>query len=364
MICMYFWLFRLNEERRKHREAALKAWETIRRKHREKRVEGVEKLTNFIDVEKIGKITHPEVSPEKIEDSWPGNGVIKLFKKTPEDIACGPFWEIRWAYGCPLNCSYCYLRGTMRGRMKQSYVRIEETTRCIKEAFQQIIEPQIFNSGELCDSLMNPPLMVKIVDLFEEQTKHKIFLLSKFGTKNIGFLLEKPRKQVICGWSINSEPVALKWESAAAKPSDRIEAASLVWESGYDTRIRIDPIFPIENWEKHYGKILEDVFSSFWPNRIILGTPRGLWKTINYAKKAGVDMSWTNFFEENTSWGKKLSFESRKDIYTFFYDKIESLSYPLQRVSMCKETTEMWNELGLKYVPKTCNCYGKAAYPL
>ena len=167
----------LSDEKQKHRQAALKAWETIRQKHKEQRVKGVEKLTQWIEVKKIGDITHPEISEVPIREIWPGNGVIKLFNKTPDDIACGPFWEIRWAYGCPLNCSYCYLRGTMRGRMKPSYVRIEETKRCIQEAFQHIHEPQIFNSGELCDSLMNPPLMAEIVDLFEEQKKHKIYLL-------------------------------------------------------------------------------------------------------------------------------------------------------------------------------------------
>ena len=352
----------LSDEKQKHRQAALKAWETIRRKHKEQRVKGVEKLTQWIDAEKIGKIPHPELVEEPVREPWSGNGVIKLFSKTPSDIACGPFWEIRWAYGCPLNCSYCYLRGTMRGRMKPSYVRIEETTRCVKEAFQNIHEPQIFNSGELCDSLMNQPLMAEIVDLFEEQDKHKIYLLSKFGTSNIGFLLENPRKQTICGWSINSEIVASKWEQGAAKPSGRIEAASLVWEEGYDTRIRIDPIFPVLEWREHYGELLDQIFSKLLPERIILGTPRGLWKTINYARKAGVDVSWTKYFKENTGWGKKLSYESRKDIYSFFYEKIKSLGYPLHKVSICKETLSMCEVLDLKHSAKTCNCYGKNSY--
>lgn len=347
-------------EKQKHRQAALKAWETIRRRHKEQRAKDTEKLTQWITVDKIGKISHPEILQEEKFDVWPGNGVIKLFKKTPDDIACGPFWELRWAYGCPLNCSYCYLRGTMRGRMNPSYVRFEETKRCVKEAFQNIKKPQIFNSGELCDSLMNPPLMADIVDLFEGQTKHKIYLLSKFGINNIGFLLEKPRNQVICGWSVNAEPVASKWETGAAKPKERIEAASLVWEEGFDTRIRIDPIFPIQNWETHYGNLLENIFSAIFPNRIILGTPRGLWKTINYAKKANVDMSWTKFFIENTGWGRKISFQSRKKIYEYFVKKLESMGYPIHKISICKETISMLKELNLH--KKGCNCYGPTAY--
>jgi len=346
----------------KHREAALKAWETIRKKRREKAAENVKTLDDWLSASEINKIKHPEEIDIQRYTDWQGNGVIKLFNKTPSDIACGPFWEIRWAYGCPLDCSYCYLRGTMRGNMKQSYVRFEEIKRCVEEAFQKITTPQIFNSGELCDSLMNPILMEKIVNLFETQNKHKIFLLSKFGIQNIGFLLETPLKQTICAWSINAKPVAEKWENNAAKPSDRIKAASLVWEEGYDTRIRLDPIFPIDDWKHHYGNLIEELLSELYPNRIILGTPRGLWKTIRYAEQAGVDMSWTKFFKENSGWGKKLSFDLRYEIYSFFYSKLGSLGYPSHKISMCKETVEMWKSMGYKYKPTTCNCYGPSAY--
>ncbi|MDE2590772.1 MAG: hypothetical protein KGL95_14045, partial [Patescibacteria group bacterium] len=140
-----------------------------------------------------------------------------------------------------------------------------------------------------------------------------------------------------------------------------IEAAKMVKDVGYDTRIRIDPIFPIFEWKKHYEKIIDKIFSKFVPDRVILGTPRGLWKTIKYAREANVDMSWANYFSEDSSWGKKLSFKQRKEIYQFFYDKLKSLGYNLSKISLCKETTSMWEELGLQYVSVTCNCYGKNA---
>jgi sulfatase maturation enzyme AslB (radical SAM superfamily) len=107
--------------KQRYKEAALKAWRTIRLKKREKAAEDAEKLDNWIDVESINKIQHPEISENGQVEKWKGNGVVKLFSKTPDDIACGPFWEIKWAYGCPLDCSYCYLRGTMRGKMKPSF---------------------------------------------------------------------------------------------------------------------------------------------------------------------------------------------------------------------------------------------------
>ena len=73
-------------------------------------------------------------------------------------------------------------------------------------------------------------------------------------------------------------------------------------------------------------------------------------------------MTWTKFFKENTGWGKKLSFDDRFEIYSFFYKKLDSYGYPLYKVSICKETLPMWEALGQEYSPLTCNCYGLKAY--
>lgn len=348
----------------RQRKAALKAWKSIRNKQKVMATAGSLKIDKYLTLEQVGEIHHPELVHDKGKSQEPeilsyAKGIVSLFHKTPPDIACGRFWEVRWAYGCPLDCNYCYLRGTMRGNMKPRPLKVEHVLTAIDEAFEKISEPSIFNSGELSDSLMYPSLMEKIVDKFEQQKKHKIALLSKMGTRNIDFLTKKLRMQTICAWSLNATEVAKRWEKAAAPPEDRIYAAKLVSEVGYDTRIRIDPIFPIANWELHYEDVLYRLFSEFTPKKIILGTPRGLWKTIKYAKQAGIDMSWAEFFREDSSWGKKLTFIQRKDIYQFFFDKLASLGYPASSISMCKETTTMWEAMGLHYVPLTCNCYGR-----
>ena len=350
-------------ERAKYRNAALKAWCTIRRRRREVASRGVRRIEEFLPPRKVGSLEHPETLPlEETKKESFGNGLVKVFQKTPDDIVCGRFWELRWAFGCPLDCNYCYLRGTMRGRMRPSFVKVEHALAALDEAFPRIKRPSLFNSGELSDSLMNPLHMAKIADKFEAQEKHKLVTLSKFGPKAVGFLIEKPRKQVICAWSINSSEVARRWEKAAAKPDNRIEAASLVAKAGYDIRVRIDPIFPIDDWQAHYEDLLYSIFSAFEPRKIILGTPRGLWKTIKYARAAGVDMSWSNYFREDSGWGKKLDFDQRKELYSWFYDKLSSLGYDRRRVTMCKETRQMWDALSLKYVPLTCQCYGPAAF--
>jgi DNA repair photolyase len=188
--------------------------------------------------------------------------------------------------------------------------------------------------------------------------------LSKCGFQNIGFLTEEPRKQVICGWSINAPEIAKQWEKSAALPEHRIEAAALVKEAGYDTRIRIDPIFPIKEWQVHYDNLLTKILAKLTPERIILGTPRGLWKTIKYAKESNANMEWVQFFADDSSWGKKLAFETRKEIYEFFYNRLDSHGYPKSKISLCKETLDMWEALGLKSTSGLCNCYNGRAVNL
>lgn len=72
-------------------------------------------------------------------------------------------------------------------------------------------------------------------------------------------------------------------------------------------------------------------------------------------------MTWVKFFKEDSSWGRKLSFEQREEIYEFFFDKLGSAGYPLSKVSLCKETVRMLEALGIEYPGRTCNCYGENA---
>jgi spore photoproduct lyase len=218
--------------------------------------------------------------------------------------------------------------------------------------------PALFNSGELCDSLMFPVAMTKIADKFEEQKRHKLVTLSKLGVENAKFLIQKQRKNTICSWSINSMQVAKLWEARAPDPEQRIGTASLVHDAGYEIRIRIDPIFPIEGWRQHYGDIAYKIVSRVEPSRIILGTPRGLWKTIYYAEKAKVDASWIKYFDNTeTGWGKKLPFELRKEIYEYMFDRLAALGFARSKVSICKETSELLDAIGVEHQQSTCQCY-------
>jgi len=196
---------------------------------------------------------------------------------------------------------------------------------------------------------MNPPTIEKIADKFEQQNRHKLLLLTK--SSNIQFLLEKPRRQTIASFSINTPKVWALWEKKTPPPERRIEAAKKLVEGGYEVRLRIDPIFPIEEWRQCYDKLLSLIFRELpeGPERITLGMPRGLKKTLMYAK----DRSWTRGLTEKTGWGLKLPTELRKEVYVFFLNRLQRFGFSIEKVALCKETASLSQELG---VGRRCNC--------
>jgi len=282
-----------------------------------------------------------------------GGGIIRYFDKTPRDIVCPHFWELNWAYGCRFECEYCYLQGTFRGNKEPRPRPLNQVFTALDEFFKDHRgKPQILNSGELTDSLVYPDRIKLISDKFEQQSEHKLLILTK--SSNVKPLLDRPRKQTVFSFSLNANEVWRRWEHKTPPPIQRIEAAKAAAEIGDEVRVRIDPIFPIENWQAEYEDLVYSIFSEFTPERITLGTPRGLAKTLMYSR----DLSWAKYFDkgEETGWGKKISDVLRREIYLFFYDKLCSLGFDKSKIALCKETASMWKELGLDPAKVRCNC--------
>jgi len=287
--------------------------------------------------------------------------IITRFDKTPKpknpsDVVCPHFLELKWAYGCPFDCSWCYLKGTFRFRPNgkepviKDFKKIEMHTKAFLEEAEV---PEILNTGEIADSLMyensDEPFSKFIIPFFETQKHHKVLFLTK--SSNVKNLLEiEPHNQAIVSFSLNAIPVAKRWEKA---PSilRRIEAAKKVYQAGYEIRVRIDPMVPIENWKEFYLQLVDLIFKDLTPERITLGSLRGLQSTINGCS----DKSWVKYLKESSNWGKKIDFQTR---FTMYSEVIEHLKtkYDYEKVALCKETIKMWNSLKMNYKQIRCNC--------
>ena len=293
-----------------------------------------------------------------------GDGsIITRFEKTPlptkpTDVVCPHFLELKWATGCPYDCAWCYLNGTLRLRPKKTtpcvkdYEKIEHHVRAFLEDVDWCEE--LLNSGELADSLMwernGNPFSKFILSLFEGQNRHKVLFVTK--SKNIErFLEDDYRANAIISFSLNADSVARRFEKGAPTVAERIEAASKLYRAGYEVRIRIDPMVPVSDWEEGYKSLIGHIFSSFVPSRITLGSLRGLQSTINQAK----DKSWVVYLSERSGWGKKIDFDTRFRMYSEIIHYM-SERYSYRDIGLCKETVEIWDKLGMDYRNIKCNC--------
>jgi len=288
--------------------------------------------------------------------------IIKRFDKTPypvkpTDVVCPHFLELKWAYGCPFDCSWCYLKGTFRFRpegIKPAYKPLEKVKSHVEAFLQEVKTPEILNTGEIADSLMKEngdcPFSKFVISLFEKQDRHKVLFVTK--SANVKNLLEiaSPR-QVIVSFSLNAKPVAKRWEKKAPPVEKRIEAAKKLSEAGYEVRIRIDPMVPIEHWGKYYIKLVDEIFLRFVPERITLGSLRGLQSTINGTN----DTSWVKYLKERSNWGKKIDFTTRYRMYIMLIDHLRS-RHNYHNIALCKETKAMWEKLAMDWSRIRCNC--------
>lgn len=292
-----------------------------------------------------------------------GDGsIINRFDKTPlpirsTDVICPHFIELKWAYGCPFDCAWCYLKGTFRfhpTKTKPVFKDRQKIELHTRRFLEEVTTPEILNTGEIADSLMGEslgePFSKFIIPMFEEQNRHKVLFVTK--SDNIKHLLEiKPHNQVIISFSLNSDEVAKRWEKGAPPVDRRIEAGRKLSQAGYEVRIRIDPMVPVQGWEKQYVDLVNQIFASFTPERITLGSLRGLQTTINGSK----DTSWVEYLTEKSNWGKKIDFKTRYELYTTVINLLKD-KHNYTSVALCKETLAMWGRLGMDYKKIRCNC--------
>ena len=292
-----------------------------------------------------------------------GDGsIIKRFDKTPipgkkTDVVCPHFLELKWATGCPYDCSWCYLKGTFRFLPYKAKPHIKDFNKIrahVETFLDWVKEPEVLNSGELADSLMfegNKKSFINfIVPFFEQQNKHKILLLTK-SDRIQNLLRLNFHKQVVASFSLNAIPVAKEWELKAPSIEKRIVAAKALYDKGYEVRIRIDPMVPVNDWEKLYIELIDILFNSFIPERITLGSLRGLQSTINGTE----DKSWVKYLSEYSNWGKKININLRLAMYERLISYLKE-EYNFSKISLCKETVAVWEILKLDYKKIKCNC--------
>ena len=295
---------------------------------------------------------------------------IQPFKGMEPPIICPRFWKLQFAYGCPLDCHYCYLLGTYYRQSPYQHpptyykdMTLEAFRNELLDFFDKTGEPQLLNTGELADSTMfegqeffGASFSNFIIPLFERQRRHKVLFLTKIA--NISNIVEIPNaigkvKQTIMSFSMNPPEVARE-ANETQNISHRIESAKRCFESGYEIRMRIDPMIPIPNWRLQYKNLIDEMFDAFIPQRITLGSLR-----INNPRLPSLRPRFWNVWKPrmiHLGRGKyRFPPTLDREMYSHIIDLLDNKGYNGD-IALCKELVEVWDGLDLDYRSCKCNC--------
>jgi spore photoproduct lyase len=275
---------------------------------------------------------------------------IKICPCTKNYKRCG-YWILNIGFGCPIDCSYCYLQTysnvpgiILPANIEDYYDYIEEFDKKAKKGTR-------IGTGEFTDSLA-----------FEKYTEYSKYLIPFFkNTKNLvlelktkvsdieNILEQEPHDNVVISWSINTPSMARRFEKGAASIDERINAAYLAAKKGYRVGFHFDPLIYYPGWENEYKEVVERMFSrdeirkkTAW---ISLGTLRytpGL-KQIAERRFSDNTMYYQGEFIVDTDGKLRYPRKDRIHIYKKMTDWINSFKTPAW-VYLCMEPEEVWKE--------------------
>ena len=304
----------------------------------------------------------------------PSKDAVDTFTMPDDRMVCPHFERLKLASnGCFYQCDWCYLKLTYRAAFPFITIRVQYDR--IKEQLQKRLcqskEPIIFNSGELADSLSMEHLTHagrEFIPWFGQTDNGYLYMPTK--SDNVDGILNLPHKgHTIITWSLNNTGVSQEFEIGAPSLARRLQAAQKVKEARYRIRIRLDPIVPIPEWKSAYADTIRLIFKNINPESVTVGTLRfeeGFHKMRNTIFQtpglAGFVEGMVPMFQPKLFDGAKrpksgkysFSEEKRAEIFSFAIAEIRK--YSDCPIALCKESSTVWNMVGLDLSKCQCAC--------
>ncbi len=275
-----------------------------------------------------------------------------VFKACPcsnNVISCG-YYIFNLGFGCPYDCSYCYLQHYTNFPGIILQVNIEEILNKLDKILATTKNKVLrIGTGEFTDSLVfdNITEYTKYIVPFFAEKKHLLELKTK--STNIENLLNlKHNNKTVISWSLNTPYIIEKEELFTPDLESRLKAAKTVIDAGYKVGFHFDPIVYYENWEKDYKKTIDKMFQYagdkiLWISLGTLRFQRDLKKIIESRFPENILLDGYLFMD---STDKKMRYprELREDIFNTIYNHIKSHSTKTL-VYMCMEDKTTWHSV-------------------
>ena len=163
--------------------------------------------------------------------------------------------------------------------------------------------------------------------------------------------------QSVISFSVNTDMVFRQLEHRTPSPESRLAAAAKVQKAGYEVRLRIDPIIFYSTWEKDYVELVDKIFQFVRPVRITLGEYRPSNGLANHISSRFPKSALLTIHKSLVKEGGKLRYPKNQRV-KMFKTVVEQIKRtdPSVKISLCKESPQVWKAVGLDVNKLSCNC--------
>ena len=259
---------------------------SLEHEHGERILERVEKLG--IPVEKLQANAVRGLKQDDVRKTYAAaKRTLIVAVSPPSYLKLSPIppsadWQFHLAEGCPAHCQYCYLAGSLSGPpVVRVFANLEEILGNLPQyetRDRTVGRPKKFSSGlsptaergradstSFEVSCYTDPLGIEHLSGSLAQA------IRYFGTRDRGFLrsvskfdavddlLDLPHNgQTRFRASVNAEPISRRLEGGTANVPARLIALRKLAQAGYPIGLVIAPIMPMDDWQAHYTKLLDE----------------------------------------------------------------------------------------------------------
>ena len=181
-------------------------------------------------------------------------------------------WQFHIARGCPAHCQYCYLAGSLPGPpVTRAFANLEDILAGLGDFVghgavtsrqtARAAEGTTFEASCYTDPLGIEHLTGSLARTIEHFGSRDDDASLRFTTKFDavdGLLDLDHRGRTRARFSLNAKPVT-GFEGGTAPLRARIGALGKMAAAGYPVGLTIAPIMPVDDWQAHYGAMLDDV---------------------------------------------------------------------------------------------------------
>lgn len=283
------------------------------------------------------------------------NEKFDFFKPCPctKNVVCCNYSILNTGYGCPYECSYCFLQGyqNVAGIILPCNINEFLDINKIKPKQSKLFDLPRVGSGEFTDSLVFDDITLfstDIVKFFKEN--QNISFEFKTKSANIENLLKiGGTRNIVVAWSVNTEKMIEQNEHLTPKLEERLKSAQKCIQAGYSVAFHFDPVIFYKDWQKDYKKTIENIFD-FIDGKYIKWISVGSLRMPVELKKVIENRFFDNkILDEELLLGDDNKLRYAKELRVQMYKKLADCIKMHNKdiaVYLCMESPEVWNKCG------------------